>query len=148
MKLKEQLMNDMKDAMRSKEKDKLKLIRMVQADIQNAEIKQKSELSEDQVISILVKTVNEVKESLGHFENEGTNVVEIDKNKYWLHILYDYLPEQLNEEEVRSMIKDIVKENGYEGKKDMKHVMPLINNLIKGKFDGKEAQKLVVEILS
>lgn len=148
MNLKEQLAYDMQEARRNKETDKLNLLRLVVADVQNAEIREKGDLSQTQIETILEKSVNQVKETLSYLEKDGTNQAEIEKNNYWLSILYGYLPEQLTSEQVKAIIEQIVSENGYEGKKDMKHVMPALMPKIKGKFPGANAKALVEEILS
>lgn len=143
MNLKEQLTKDMQNARRNKETDKLNLLRLVVAEVQNAEIREKGNLSQVQVETILEKSVNQVKETLSFLEKDGTKQEEINKNNYWLSVLYGYLPEQLSTEEVKEMIDQIVTQNGYEGKKDMKHVMPALMPKIKGKFPGAEAKALV-----
>lgn len=147
MSLKQKLQEDMKTAMRNKEKEKLTLIRLVQAAIKNEEIKIKGELEDDQVLTVISKTLKEAQESLKLYKEVGTNQAEIVKHELWVELLTAYLPSQLSEDEVRDMIKAIVTENGYSGKKDMRYVMPLIMEQTKNRFDGSKVNKLVGEIL-
>lgn len=147
MSLKQKLQEDMQTAMRNKEKGKLTLIRLVQAAIKNEEIKNKGELNDNQVLTVISKTLKEAVESLKLYKEVGTNQAEIDKHELWVELLTAYLPTQLSEDEVRDMIKTIVTENGYSGKKDMRYVMPLIMEQTKNRFDGSKVNKLVGEVL-
>lgn len=148
MGLKEQLLKDRTAAMKNKEDDKRNLLRLVISDVEKAEISNKGELSETQIETILNNEANKVKETLTFLEKDGSNQKEIDKNNYWLEILYGYLPERLSEAQVKVMIDEIIAENGYQGKKDMKQVMPKIISLTKNKFDGKVVRELVEKALS
>lgn len=148
MSLKQQLMSDMKQAMKDKDKDRLTLIRMVQSDVKNAEIREKTELTDEQIIGVVQKSLKQTKESLDFYEKAGTNPSEIEKHKKWIDVLQEYLPKPLSEDEVRAFIQEAIQSNGLSGKQDMRKLMPLIMPKVKGKIDGSVVSRLAGEEIS
>jgi uncharacterized protein YqeY len=146
MSLKEKLNNDMKNAMKSKEKEKLTTIRMVKASIQNEEIKLRHELTEDEELTVLSREVKQRKESLEEFEKAGRADL-VEKIKGEISVLEIYLPQQLSEEEVRTIIKETIEAVGATSKKDMGKLMQALMPKVKGKVDGKLVNKIASELL-
>ncbi|MBM7651685.1 GatB/YqeY domain-containing protein [Neobacillus cucumis] len=148
MSLLERLNNDMKQAMKNKEKDKLSVIRMVKASLQNEAIKLGTqELSEDAELTVLSREVKQRKDSLHEFDKAGREDL-VDKLRTELENLELYLPKQLSEEELSEIVKETIAEVGATSKADMGKVMAAIMPKVKGKADGSLVNKFVQQHLS
>lgn len=147
MSIKDQLTEDMKQAMKDREAGKLRLsvIRMVRANIKNVEINEKKELN-DEVLAILLKEVKMRQDSLVEFEKaERSELAEQAKAE--IEILKKYLPEPLSDEELRVMVAEAISETGAEGPKAIGKVMPAVMAKAKGRADGKRINQMVRELL-
>ncbi|KAB2338565.1 GatB/YqeY domain-containing protein [Cytobacillus depressus] len=147
MSLLERLNDDMKQAMRNKEKDKLTVIRMIKASLQNEAIKLGTELSEDQELTVLSREVKQRKDSLHEFEKAGREDL-VEKIRTELQYVELYMPKQLSEEEVSKIVQETVVETGAKSKAEMGKVMAAIMPKVKGKADGALVNKLVQQHLS
>ncbi|WP_210366886.1 GatB/YqeY domain-containing protein [Bacillus sp. REN3] len=148
MSLLERLNNDMKQAMKNKEKDRLTTIRMIKASLQNEAIKLgKQELSEEEELTVLSREVKQRKDSLQEFEKAGREDL-VEKVRIELEHVEAYMPEQLSEEEVAEIVKESIAETGAASKADMGRVMAVIMPKVKGKADGSLVNKLVQQHLS
>ncbi|HEO8418595.1 GatB/YqeY domain-containing protein [Niallia sp. FSL W8-0635] len=147
MSLLERLNNDMKQAMKNKEKDKLVVIRMIKAAIQNERIKLGRDLSEEDELSVLSREVKQRKDSLHEFEKAGREDL-VDKIRAELKHVEIYMPEQLSEEELAEIVKQTIDETGASSKKEMGKVMAALMPKVKGKADGSLVNKLVQQHLS
>lgn len=148
MSIKDQLTEDMKQAMKDREAGKLRLsvIRMVRANIKNVEINEKKELNDDEVLAILLKEVKMRQDSLVEFEKaERSELAEQAKAE--IEILKKYLPEPLSDEELRVMVAEAISETGGEGPKAIGKVMPAVMAKAKGRADGKRINQMVRELL-
>lgn len=145
MSLKEQLLQDMKDAMKAKEAGKtaLSVIRMVRSAIRNTEIDGKCELDDAGVGAVIAKEMKQRKESLADFEKAGRADL-VEQVKAEMAVLEKYMPKQLSEDEIRKIVTDIVA--GNDGMK-MGDVMKAVMLHVKGKADGKVVSAIVKEIL-
>jgi len=148
MSLLERLNDDMKQAMKNKEKEKLSVIRMVKAALQNEAIKLgKAQLSEDEELTVLSRELKQRKDSLQEFENAGRTDL-VDKTKAEINVLELYMPKQLSEEELVQLIRETIAEVGASSKADMGKVMGAVMPKVKGKADGSLVNKLVQQQLS
>ncbi|UYZ20816.1 GatB/YqeY domain-containing protein [Mesobacillus jeotgali] len=148
MSLLERLNNDMKQAMKNKEKDRLTTIRMVKASLQNEAIKfGKQELSEEEELTVLSREVKQRKDSLQEFEKAGRQDL-VEKIQTELKHVEIYMPQQLSEEEVMAIVKEAIAETGAASKADMGRVMAVLMPKVKGKADGSLVNKLVQQHLS
>lgn len=143
----ERLNEDMKQAMRNKEKDKLTVIRMIKASLQNEAIKLGKDLSEEQELTVLSREVKQRKDSLHEFEKAGREDL-VEKIRTELQYVELYMPKQLSEEEVSKIVQETVVETGAKSKADMGKVMAAIMPKVKGKADGALVNKLVQQHLS
>jgi len=144
----ERLNNDMKQAMKNKEKDKLTTIRMIKASLQNEAIKLGiKELSEEDELTILSREVKQRKDSLHEFDKAGRTDL-VDKLRAELAVVELYLPKQLSEEELAEIVKETISEIGAKSKADMGKVMAAIMPKVKGKSDGSLVNKFVQQHLS
>ncbi|MED4070616.1 GatB/YqeY domain-containing protein [Priestia endophytica] len=147
MSLLDRLNDDMKQAMRDKDKQKLSVIRMTKAALQNESINSGLPLTEDDELTILSREVKQRKESLHEFEQAGRGDL-VEKINHELAILKQYMPEQLTEEEVVEIVKKAIADVQASSKSDMGKVMSAVMPKVKGKADGSLVNKLVSEHLS
>ena len=146
MSLTERLSNDMKQAMKDKDKVRLSVIRMVRTAIKNAEIDLKKTLSDDEVVDVLNRELKQRRDSLQSFEAANREDL-IQDAKQEIEILLDYLPAQLTAEEIRSLVQDAIAETGAKGKSDMGKVMSALMPKVKGRAEGKLVNQIVQEAL-
>ncbi len=146
MSLKEQLTNDMKEAMKNHEKDRLAVIRMVRGAIRQQEIDGQKELGDEDVIAVLSKEVKMRKDSLEEFKKGGREDL-VEKTQAEIDVLMPYLPAQLSEEEVRELVKAAVEQTGATTGKDMGKVMGVLMPKVKGRADGKMVNTIVRSFL-
>ncbi|MDF0727222.1 GatB/YqeY domain-containing protein [Cytobacillus sp. S13-E01] len=148
MNLLERLNNDIKQAMKNREKDKLTTMRMMKSSLQNEAIKLgTSELSEEQELTVLSRELKQRKDSLLEFESAGRQDL-VDKIHSEIEIVEVYMPEQLNEEEITKIVKQTIEEVNASSKADMGKVMGALMPKVKGKADGSLVNKIVQQQLS
>lgn len=148
MSLLERLNDDIKQAMKSKDKEKLTVIRMLKASLQNEAIKAGSEgLTEDQELAVLSREVKQRKDSLHEFEKAGRADL-VSKIQTELTYVNSYMPEQLSDEEVEAVVQETIAEVNASSKADIGKVMGALMPKIKGRADGGLVNKLVQQKLS
>ena len=147
MSLLERLNNDLKQAMKNKEKDKLSVIRMIKASVQNETIKLGHDLSEEDELTVLSRELKQRKDSLHEFEKAGREDL-VEKTSTELTFVELYMPKQLSEEELSEIVKSTISEVGANSKAEMGKVMAAIMPKVKGKADGSLVNKLVQQHLS
>ena len=150
MTTKEKLMADMKQAMKDREAGKLRLevIRMVRSDIRNAEIngKNKEELTENEVLAVIMKAVKMREDSLAEFI-KGKREDLIDQTNKELEILKAYLPAAMSDEELTGIIKEAIAYVGATGPKEMGKVMKAVMPQVQGRAEGKRINAIVKSLL-
>lgn len=147
MALTDQLQEDMKAAMRAKDKDALSVIRMIRAAIKNKEIERGTELGDEEVTELLSRELKQRNDSLHEFKKAGRDDLAI-KTEQEIAVIKRYLPEQLSEEALRKMVIEAVQATGAKTRADMGKVMSEIMPKVKGRADGKLVNRLVQEILN
>ncbi|WP_373892851.1 GatB/YqeY domain-containing protein [Virgibacillus natechei] len=148
MRLLEQLNQDMKQAMKEKDKEKLNVIRMIKASLQNELINLgKENLSEDEELTILSRELKQRKDSLQEFKSAGRNDL-VEKLDAEVKTLQEYMPKQLTDEELEAIVQQAIQEVNATSKKDMGKVMSVVMPQVKGKADGSQINKLVQRQLS
>ena len=146
MALKDQLMADMKEAMKAHDKDRLAVIRMVRGAVRQQEIDGKKELEDSDVIAVISKEVKMRRDSIEEF-NKGGSQDLVEKTQAEIDILMPYLPAQLSEDEVRELVKAAVEATGAKTQKDMGKVMGKLMPKVKGCADGKMVNNIVRSML-
>ncbi|MUK87085.1 GatB/YqeY domain-containing protein [Ornithinibacillus sp. L9] len=148
MSLLTQLNNDMKQAMKNKDKDTLSVIRMVKASLQNESIKLgKSDLSEDEELTVLSRELKQRKDSLQEFKSAGRDDL-VEKLETEINVLQEYMPKQLSDEKLEAIVQETIQEIGASSKSDMGKVMSAIMPKVKGKAEGATVNKLVLKHLN
>jgi len=145
--MRNQILEDLKNAMKAQDKETLSVIRMLKGAIQMEELNIKHELSDDEIISIVSKQIKIRKESIVEFEKGGRDDL-IKKTESELEILEKYLPEQLSDEEVDKIIEEAFDEVKPESVKDMGRVMGFLTPKLKGRTDMGIVSKKIKEKLN
>jgi len=134
MALKDQITADMKSAMKAGEKDRLKVVRLMLAAINQIEIDKRIELDDAAVLSVLDKMVKQRRDSVEQFQNGGRkDLADIELAE--IAILETYLPEQLSDSELDALIDEAVSATGAESIRDMGKVMGQIKSKAAGRAD-------------
>ena len=149
MSIKEQLMEDMKTAMKEREAGKLRLevIRMVRASIKNIEINEKKDLNDDDVLGVLMKELKMRQDSLEEFKKANRQEL-VAQAEQEIAILQKYLPAALGDDELKAIVTEMIAQAGATSPKDMGKVMPLVMAKTKGRADGKKISAMVRELLA
>lgn len=147
MAIKDQLMIDLKTAMKAKDQHKKATITMLRAAIKQVEVDTREELDDDAIIQIVQKQIKQKKAAYEDFKKaERTDLVE--ETELEIAILEAYLPEQLSEEELQAMVDQTVNDLGANSMKDMGRVMGVLKSATAGRADGKTLSSLVKKALS
>lgn len=142
MLIKDVLTEDMKTAMKNKEKLRLAVIRMVRSNIRNIEIDDKKELTDDDVLTVLMKEVKMRKDSIEEFKKaDRTDLIEQTEQE--IEVLQKYLPEPLTDEDLCKMVEQVIADVGATTVKDMGKVMEAVKSEAKGRADGKRISQMV-----
>lgn len=146
MSLKDQLMDDFKDAMKNKEKERLSTLKMIKSDIRNEEIEKGEDLSDDEIRSILSKQAKNREDSIEQYR-DGDREDLAEKEERELEIIRDYLPEPLTPEELRNLVEETIDEVDASDMSDMGDVMDSIMPRVRGRAVGGQVNQLVREKL-
>jgi len=147
MSLKDQLMIDLKDAMKRKDVVKKSTITMLRSAIKQIEVDKRVELSDDDIIEIIAKQIKQKKGAIEEFTKaDRSDLVSEAENE--ISILSKYLPEPLTEEELLKLVTEAIEEIGATSMKDMGKVMGIVNPKCVGRADGKTVSSLVKKMLN
>ena len=147
MTLKEQLKADLKEAMKAKELQKRDSIRSINTMIKQIEVDERIELDDAKIIQLIQKGIKQREEAIVQFkEAKRDDLVENEQNQ--IDIFSLYLPKQLSDEELESVIKSIIEEVGATSMKDMGKIMNPAKEKVGGSADGKRINQVVKKLLS
>lgn len=147
MEIQNRLSEDLKTAMKAKEKIKVETIRMVRAQLKDFQIAKGDELNEEDEISVLTNAAKKRKEALELYEKSDRQDL-IEQEKQELEIISAYLPAQLSKEEVEKVVLKVMEEVEASSPQDLGKVMGATMKDLKGKADGRMVQEIVREKLS
>lgn len=149
MSLKTQIDEDIKNAMRNKEKDELRALRALKSMILLAETEKGAQeaLLPETELRLLTKAANQRRESLGIYREQGRQDLA-EKEEAELQVIERYLPKQLSEEEMRAEIRQIIAQTGAKGPQDMGKVMGNATKTMAGRAEGKAISAMVKSMLS
>ncbi|MDP6104422.1 MAG: GatB/YqeY domain-containing protein [Gammaproteobacteria bacterium] len=140
--LKKRITDDMKSAMKAKDKEFLRATRMIIEAIKQKEVDERVELDDSQVLTVINKMVKQRKDSISQFDLAGrTDLVEIEEAE--LEIIKKYMPEQLSDEEVEIFVDKTINDSGSDSMKDMGKLM----GMLKGQLDGKADMGAVSQLI-
>ena len=142
-----QIQTHVKDAMKAGDRLKLSTLRMLVAAIKQKEIDTRTELSDDEIVSVIEKQMQQRLEAAEQYEAAGRNEL-FEKESQEAEILKAYLPEKMGEEEVVEMIEKIISDMGEITMKDMGKIMSILKDKAGSKIDMKLASQMVREIIA
>ena len=144
--IKQKLSDDLKHAIKDRDKLRCSTIRLLVAAIQNAEIAKRAPLEEAELLGIIAKEVRQRKESIDAFK-QGNRQDLVTREEAEMSILNEYLPEQISREEIVAAARQVINEVGAQGPRDKGKVMSQLIPRLKGKADGREINAVVTELL-
>ena len=147
MSLKQRLTDDMKAAMKAGEKDRLGVIRLVNAAIKQKEVDERVEMTDPLVLAVLEKMVKQRKDSIAQYEAAGREDLAAVE-RYELTVIDGYLPAKLGEAEILAAIDAAIQETGAAGPADMGKLMAVLKPKLAGQADMGEVSKLVKQRLA
>jgi hypothetical protein len=145
--LKEQIQNDVKQAMKAKEKERLGTLRLITAAIKQREVDERIELDDTQVLAILEKMIKQRRDSITQYENAGRQELA-DQEKSEIAIIEAYMPAGLSDEEILAMVESVIAETGASGMQEMGKVMGALKPRMQGRADMGKVSGLVKQKLS
>jgi uncharacterized protein YqeY len=134
MSLKDRIQDDMKTAMRAKDKHRLGVIRLILAAIKQREVDERIELSDVQVLAVLEKMIKQRRESLAQYQSANRADLA-DQEAFEIDLIQSYLPAPLNETDLDALIADAIAVTGAQSVRDMGKVMALIKDQAQGRVD-------------
>ena len=162
--LKDKIEKNFRDSLKEKRESEVSILRMLKADILNKEkekrynksqeksdwdekeLEEQSSLTDDEILEIIISRIKKSNESISEFE-KGKREDLVEKEKKEIEILKRYLPEQLLEEEIRKIVKEIIEKTEAKDIKDMGRVMSELMPRVKGRAEGALVSKIVKEFL-
>ncbi len=142
MSILEKITNDLKIAMKSKDKIRVETLRSVIAQLKNERINVGNDLSPEQELAVLMNAAKKRKEAIDIYEKSNRKDL-LDKEKSELEIISEYLPEQISDEAIEKSVSAIIERTGATSVKDIGRVMGEAMKELKGKADGKKVQQMV-----
>jgi len=147
MSLEKRIESEFKQALKKQDKLKLSTLRMLKADMNNLKLQpNKNALTDNEVIKIIQRQVKQHRDSIEQFE-KGKRQDLVEKEKKELEMLISYMPEQLPEEELKKIIRDVIKELEATDKSQMGKVIKSVMERVKGKAEGKKVSQIVSSLL-
>ncbi|MCX6810936.1 MAG: GatB/YqeY domain-containing protein [Candidatus Berkelbacteria bacterium] len=147
MSLIDQIESDYVDALKTKEAEKVSVLRMLKSALQNSKIQLQKELTDDDVIKTVQSQIKQRKDSIATYQTGGRAELA-DKEKAEIEILSVYMPEQLSDEELTAIVKSAIAETGATSAADMGKVMGKVMPQVAGKANGGQISTKVKELLS
>jgi len=145
--IKQKIQEDMKNAMRNQEKDRLSTIRLILAAIKQRDVDERIELGDEQVLTVLDKMLKQRRESVTQYEM-GKRLDLAQKETAEIEVIQTYLPAQLGADEIDALIRATIQETGASTARDMGKVMSLLKPKIQGRADVAAVSNKVKEHLS
>lgn len=142
MSIKESLNNDVKDAMRAKDKNLLTTLRLITAAIKQIEVDERIEVNDERMLVILDKMSKQRKESIAQFEKANRDDL-VAQEQYELGIISKYLPEPLSATEIEHMVNEAITSTGAEKMADMGKVMAQLKSKLQGRADMSQVSALI-----
>ena len=144
--MRDKLADDLKQAMKTRDKPRVETLRMLRAAIKNAEIAQQKPLEDPDVLAVIAKGAKQHRESIAEFQ-KGNRQDLADKEEAELSILLEYLPQQMSRDEIIAAARQVVEEVGARGPGDKGKVMQKLMPQLKGKAEGRDINEVVTELL-
>ena len=145
--LKTQINDAVKTAMREKDKARLSVLRLITAAIKQREVDERIELDDEQVLAVLDKMIKQRRDSIKQYETAGRQDL-LDQELFEVDIIQTFMPEQLGEDEINSLIDEAIAASGADSMKDMGKVMGMLKPKLQGRADMGAVSGLIKSRLS
>lgn len=145
--LKLQLQASLKDAMRNKDQARRNVIRLLHSAIKQLEIDSRSELDDEAVSAVLRKEAKKLRETIAELE-AADRAGDLEQSRFELDVVEEFLPKQLDAEELRPIVRAAIDEVGATSPKAMGQIMKTVMPQIRGRADGKQVNAIARELLS
>ena len=147
MSIKDKLMADLKDAMKSHNKLRKDVITLIRSAIKQREVDERIELTDEDMLTIISKQLKEKKSSIEDFK-KGNREDLVKQTEDEMKILLEYLPKQLSQEDLKEIVKDAIDKENISSMKDIGKLMKAVMPQVKGKADGNAVNKIARELLN
>ncbi|MEE4174699.1 MAG: GatB/YqeY domain-containing protein [Xanthomonadales bacterium] len=147
MTLKTQIQDDVKDAMRARDKERIGALRLLSAAIKQIEVDTREDLDDAGVLAVLDKMSKQRRESLEQYEKAGREDLA-NQERFELEVIANYLPEPLSDAEIAALVDQAIADTGASGMQDMGKVMGQLKPQVQGRADMKALSGLVRERLN
>jgi uncharacterized protein YqeY len=144
--LAQKIQDDLRGAVKAQDKSRISTLRMVLNALKNAELEEREELSDEKELAVVASYARRIKESIEEFAKAAREDL-VAKEQAELAIVLSYLPEQMNDEEIRREVSRVIAEVGATTPRDMGRVMGEMMKRFKGKVDGGAVSRIVSELL-
>lgn len=144
---KEQIQQDLKEAMKSGDTRRREVLRLMMAAFKQVEVDKRIQLSDDDSISVLMTEAKKRRESIEEMDRAGRAALA-EQERYELGVIEAYLPQQLSRAEIEDLVRAAIQESGATTPKDMGKVMQVLMPRVKGKADGKLVNAVVKDLLA
>ena len=140
------LQNDLKGAIKERDRTRISVLRMLISALKNAELEEREELDEEKETAVLASYARRCRESIAEFERGGRDDL-VEQERAEIAIVMQYLPEQLDEEGIREIARGVIAEVGAGGPRDMGRVVGAMMQRVKGRAEGGVVKDVVLELL-
>ena len=147
MTLKARIQEDVKTAMRSRDRERLSALRLITAAIKQIEVDKRIELGDEEVLAVLDKMIKQRRDSLTQYESAGRKDLA-EKEQYELELIAEFMPEPLSEEALSVLIQATINELGASSLRDMGAVMNALRGDVQGRADMKAVSQAVKTLLA
>jgi hypothetical protein len=147
MSLNEKLLDDLKEAMKTKNAARLSCLRMLKAALKNKQVEKGESLDDREFQAVVSSMVRKNRESIEEFAKAG-RLDLAQKESAEIEILHEYLPEQLTQEQIKEVVKQVISDVGASGSKDLGRVMKSAMERLAGKAQGKDVNQAAKKLLS
>jgi uncharacterized protein YqeY len=144
--IKDRILDEMKAAMRAQEKDRLGTIRLMTAAFKQKEVDERIVLTDEHVLAILDKMLKQRRESISQFEVAKRQDL-VDKEAAEIKVIQEFLPTQLTDAELESLVKSAIETSGAESVKDMGKIMTIVRPKVQGRADMSVVSQLIKSCL-
>ena len=142
MSLKARIKDEMKEAMKAKDKQRLAVIRLIQSEIKRIEVDERIEIDDERLLTVLDKMCKQRRDSVKQYEDAGRTELA-EQEKYEITVIQEYLPAQLSEDELAALIEETISATGAAGMQDMGKVMGVLKAKVQGRADMTAVSQLI-----
>ena len=147
MSLIDNIQDEVKVAMRAKDKARLSVLRLITAAVKQREVDERITLNDDQLMIVLDKMLKQRRESIAQYEKAGRQEL-VDQEAFEITVIQTFLPAQLTQDEITQVVQEAVQKTGASSMKDMAAVMALVKPAIQGRADAAFVSQLVKKTLA